>query len=277
MVSGVPFYEWHGVANGACAWQRVTNRHCAWQRVTNRQSAGGRVQNTQASVEDGLWTSMCGAVRGVAWADVEDDWPSESVLDWMQSGVLLCGNKWERRCGFLSRKGHVKLVPVMAADGPGDGELPWEKKCLQLAMTRLLPSKERVRARAYFQRACANSLGSGCVASATERSNLVSVVRLLEKKKRFVWVYERTGEYAGCAWRLGAAGGTCLGALHWDSGNEHVAVGVSFGGGFVRSSFVQSSLPPPWWRSCVGGLDGRQRSSVPDRRDIFRFVPSRQG
>ena len=156
----------------------------------------------------------------------------------------------------------------------GGGELSWQNKCLQLAVVRLLPNKDRVGARAYFQRACANSLGSGFAGSATERSNFVSVERVLQKNNKFVWVYELAGAYAGCACRLGAACGACLGALRWDSGKGHVSVGVTFGGGFVKSSFVQSSLPPPWWRSCVGGLDGRQRSSVPDCRDIFVFVPS---
>ena len=127
IVSGVPFYEWHGVANGACAWQRVTNRHCAWQRVTNRQLAGGRVQNTQASVEDGFWsTHLAGgrvqskqdpvegdlwsdtllAVRGMPWADISDDIESfhgmgdsesGSVLEWLQLGVLFCEPILHRR------------------------------------------------------------------------------------------------------------------------------------------------------------------------------------
>ena len=64
----------------------------------------------------------------------------------------------------------------------GGGALSWQNKCLQLAVVRLLPNKERVKARAYFQRACANLVGSGFAASAAERSNFVSVEKNLQKR-----------------------------------------------------------------------------------------------
>jgi len=224
---------------------------------------------------------MCGSVQGVAWADVEDDLPFESELDWMQSGVLHCVPHRERRRGFLSRKGHDKLVhtrglvALSVEDAErGVAEFSWRNKCLQLAVVRVLPNKERVRARKYFQRFCANSLGSGLVASVAERCNFTAVQRLLQNRGIFVWVYERDGVYAGCSWRLGTASGTCSGALHWDSGKAHVSVGVS-GGGFVKRSFVQSGLPPPWVRSCVGASNGNSASSsAPNCRDILVFVPS---
>jgi len=86
--------------------------------------------------------------------------------------------------------------------GQGADDNIWRNKCLQLSVVRLLPKRERASAQAYFKRACQNCFASGFVASLAERLNLLSVVRFLEQRSVFAWVYESVGEYAGCACAL---------------------------------------------------------------------------
>ena len=93
-------------------------------------------------------------------------------------------------------------------------------------------------------------LGEDCV----ERANFLAVLAFLDDLQVFVWVYDPEECSVSEAWRLGAEGTRCLGALRWHSKRGHVQPGCA------SLPFVE--LPPataPWLRSVVGAPKAKGR------------------
>ena len=82
----------------------------------------------------------------------------------------------------------------------------------------------------------------------------MAVLAFLDVSHLFVWVYDSEECAVGEAWRLGAEGARCLGALRWQGRRGHVQPGC------VLASFVElSPLTAPWLRSVVGAPKAKGR------------------
>ena len=163
----------------------------------------------------------------------------------------------ERRSRCDSSGGFVSLSGAESSGASTSGssvQLGWANKCLQKAVVRLCDGKQRRSALAYFKSTCANDSWGGLGACAVERGNFMAVLAFLDVSQLFVWVYDSEECAVGEAWRLGAEGARCLGALRWQSRRGHVQPGCAL------ASFVELSLlTAPWMRSVVGAPKAKGR------------------
>ena len=142
-------------------------------------------------------------------------------------GSVVGGGERRSRCDSSGG-----FTPLSGADSSGASmsgssvQLGWANKCLQKAVVRLCDGKQRRSALAYFKSTCANDSCGGLGACAVERRNFMAVLAFLDVSHLFVWVYDSEECAVGEAWRLGAEGARCLGALCWQGRRGHVSLGV---------------------------------------------------